>query len=339
MNPAKAWMLAARPQTLAVGIAPVVAAGGLATADGVFVGATVAAAFMCVVFLQVATNLANDYFDFAKGADTAERVGPPRATQSGFLSPKAVFWGMAVCLMLSAGAGGYLAGAAGWPVWALGAVCLVCAVGYTGGPWPLAYHGLGDLFVFVFFGPVATVGTYYVQTQRLSEDALLAGVGVGAFSTAVLIVNNLRDRETDEAAGKRTLAVLFGDKFTVGEYLACLLVALLTPLVGWLLIGWSAWMFVSALGVLSCLPPALTVLLYGKFGPPSDEASPGGAEAGVASAQPSVPSVHPSVASDDPEVPSIDRDRLNTALAMTARSVLMYGMMLATGFMAAVLWG
>ena len=332
MNPVRAWVLAARPQTLAVGVAPVSAATGIATADGVYVSAMVTASFLCVVFLQVATNLANDYFDFVKGADTAERLGPARATQTGFLSPKAVFLGMSASLMLAAGAGGYLAGAVGWPVWVLGAVCLACAVAYTGGPWPLAYHGLGDLFVFVFFGPVAVAGTYYVQAHHLSEDALLVGVGVGAFSTAVLVVNNLRDRKTDEAAGKRTLAVRFGDKFAVYEYMACLLVALLTPLAGVLLVGWSLWTFVSVLGVLSCITPALVVASCAKA-----TTAPG--KPGATAAESGVVAVESGVGGAQSRVPHTNRRELNAALAATARSVLLYGLLLATGFMSGALWG
>lgn len=316
----RAWITAIRPKTLSAGLAPVAAGFGLATAEGVFAGDVVAASFICVVFLQMATNLANDYFDFVKGADTAERLGPMRATQAGLLSPTAVFLGMSACLVLAAAAGGYLAGAAGWPVFALGAVCLACAVGYTGGPWPLAYHGLGDLFVFVFFGPVATAGSYYVQTQVLSADAILAGIGLGAFSTAILVVNNLRDRKTDAAAGKRTLAVRFGDRFAACEYLACLLVALLTPVVGLAFLGWSPWLLITLVAVLNCLKPATMVAAYAK---PSSSAGASidagpGAETGAAAR---------------------DRRELNAALAMTARCVLMYGLLLATGFMSAVLWG
>ena len=305
-SPVRVWISATRPKTLTAGLAPVAAATGLATAQGVFAGDAVAASLMCVVFLQIATNLANDYFDFVKGADTAERVGPTRATQSELLSPTAVFLGMSVCLVLAAGAGGYLAGAAGWPMFALGAVCLACAVGYTGGPRPLAYHGLGDLFVLVFFGPVATAGTYYVQTQVLSADAILAGVGLGAFSTAILTVNNLRDRETDAAAGKRTLAVRFGDRFAAYEYMACLLVALLTPVVGLAFLGWSPWLFICVFGVVSCRRPASIVAAYAKPGA---------------------------------DVGEWDRRALNPVLGMTARCVLMYGLLLAIGFMSAVLWG
>lgn len=320
-GPLWAWIQAIRPRTLSAGLAPVAAASGLATAQGIFKGDLVAASFMCVIFLQVATNLANDYFDFVKGADTDERLGPVRATQAGLLPPTEVFLAMSACLVLAAGAGGYLAGAAGWPVFALGAVCLVCAVGYTGGPWPLAYHGLGDLFVFVFFGPVAAAGTYYVLTQDISVHAILAGVGLGAFSTAILVVNNLRDRETDAAAGKRTLAVRFGDNFAVWEYMACLAVALITPVAGIAFLGWSPWMLICLVGVFNCFKPATIVAAYAK--------PVGAAQADMA----------PNPADMAPSPGSPDRRALNAALAMTARCVLMYGLLLATGFMAAVLWG
>src|SRR6185503_15872793 len=154
------------------------------------------AALAGALLIQIATNLANDYFDFVKGADTSARVGPVRVTQAGLLSPDAVKRGMIVALVAALLVGIYLVSVGGWPIVVIGLASLACAVGYTAGPFPLAYLGLGDLFVFVFFGLVAVSGTYYVQALDFSAESFLAGAAVGALSTAILVVNNLRDRTT-----------------------------------------------------------------------------------------------------------------------------------------------
>ena len=205
----QAWILATRPRTLSAAAAPVVAGSGFAAADGVFALLPALAAMVGALLIQIATNLANDYYDFVKGGDTGDRLGPVRVTQAGILPPEAVFRGMVITLALATLTGVYLAWVAGWPVIAVGLASMLMGVCYTGGPYPLSYHGLGDVFVFVFFGPVATAATYYVQAQVWSPGAIMAGAGLGAFSTAMLVVNNLRDRETDGAAGKRTLAVRY----------------------------------------------------------------------------------------------------------------------------------
>ena len=166
---------------------------------------------------------------------------------------------MLLTLALATLCGVYLAAVAGWPVIVIGLVSMAMGVGYTGGPYPLAYHGLGDAFVFVFFGPVATGATYFVQAQAWSFDALAAGVGLGFFSTAMLVVNNLRDRETDAAAGKRTLAVMFGDRFTVAQYFACLAAAAAVPLAGVGLWGWPPATLLSLVALIPCVPAARLV--------------------------------------------------------------------------------
>ena len=177
-----------------------------------------------------------------------------RVTQAGILPPRAVFRGMAVALGLATLTGVYLASVAGWPVIVIGLVSMLMAVCYTGGPYPLSYNGLGDVFVFVFFGLVATATTYYVQAQAWSADAILAGAGLGFFSTAMLVVNNLRDRETDGAAGKRTLAVRFGDRFTVIQYFACLALAASASAIGVSAMGWSRWTLLSLAGIAASAP-------------------------------------------------------------------------------------
>ncbi len=291
----QAWILATRPRTLSAAAAPVVAGSGFAAADGVFAQNPALAALLGALFIQIATNLANDYYDFVKGGDTGERVGPVRVTHAGILPPEAVFRGMMVALGLATLTGIYLASVAGWPVIAVGLVSMLMGVCYTGGPYPLSYHGLGDIFVFVFFGPVATAATYYVQAQVWSPGAILAGVGLGAFSTAMLVVNNLRDRETDGAAGKRTLAVRYGDGFTVMQYFASLTLAAVVPVAGVTVMGWSPWTLLSLAGWLPCIPAVRRVLAVLQ--------TPG----------------------------TVDRRTLNPALAMTARGVAVYGAGLGVG--------
>ncbi len=261
-GPVGAWLLAIRPRTLPAAVAPVVIGTGVASAHGVAQIAPAAAALAGALLIQIATNLANDYFDFVKGGDDEDRVGPVRVVQAGILSPEAVIRGTAVTLALATLVGAYLVWVGGVPILVIGLLALVCAVAYTGGPFPLAYHGLGDLFVFVFFGPVAVGGTYWVQARALPPDLLLAGVGIGALITAVLVVNNLRDRETDARAGKRTMAVILGETGSRIEFFLLVLVALAVPVVGWAVLGWDAWTLI-ALGVVVLLGrPMATLLTY-----------------------------------------------------------------------------
>lgn len=256
----RAWILATRPRTLTAGAAPVVAGTGFAAADGVFAQLPALAALVGALLIQVATNLANDYYDFVKGGDTGERLGPVRVTQAGILPPDAVFRGMLLTLALAFLTGVYLVWVGGWPVAVIGLVSMLMGVCYTGGPYPLSYNGLGDVFVFVFFGLLATATTYYVQAGFWSPDAILAGAGLGAMSTAMLVVNNLRDRETDGAAGKRTLAVRFGDRFTVAQYFGCLVGAIAVPAAGVAFMAWSPLTFLALGGLLPCIPASRRVL-------------------------------------------------------------------------------
>ncbi len=242
---ARVWIQAARPKTLVAAVAPVLVGAGLAAHDGVFAALPVLAALLGALLIQIGTNLANDYYDFVRGADTSERVGPVRVTQAGLLAPATVRNAMILVLAAAMVPGAYLVAAAGWSIVWIGLVSIACAVLYTGGPAPLAYHGLGDLFVFVFFGLVAVGGTYLVQAHTWPVDAWLAGAGVGALSTAVLVVNNLRDIGTDAAAGKRTLAVRLGRTGTRSEYGLLLAVAAAVPPIGVAALGWPAWSLVA----------------------------------------------------------------------------------------------
>lgn len=234
LNPWQIWVLAARPKTLPAAAAPVIVGSGVAYWEGYFQWMPALAALLAALLLQVAANLANDAFDFQRGADTAERLGPLRVTQAGLLSPRQVLAGMWVCFGLAGILGIYLFLVAGWPVIIIGLASIVAAIAYTGGPFPLGYYGLGDLAVFVFFGLAAVCGTYYVQALHMTRLAIWSSLPMGFLITAILVVNNLRDIETDRAAGKKTLAVRLGAQGTRWEYLLLCIGAYLVPLCLWL---------------------------------------------------------------------------------------------------------
>jgi len=223
------WLLAIRPKTLPAAVVPVLIGSAVAFSNGVFSALPALAALAGALFLQIGSNLANDVYDFKKGADTAERVGPTRVTQAGLLSAKQVLSGMWTVFALATLVGVYLVWVGGWPIVAIGLSSIVAAIAYTGGPFPLGYKGLGELFVFLFFGVIAVSGTYYVQAGALSPTAVLAGIPIGLLCANILVVNNVRDIETDRKAGKRTLAARFGRKFGVGMYLVFLTVSLGIP--------------------------------------------------------------------------------------------------------------
>ena len=244
---ARAWLLAVRPRTLAVAVGPVAVGTAVAFVGGDAAWAPALAALVGALLLQIGCNFANDVYDSEKGADSDARLGPPRAVQLGLLAPAQMKRGMAVAFGLACAVGLYLASVAGWPVIAIGLVSIVVAVAYTGGPYPLGYHGLGDLAVFVIFGLVAVVGTEYVQSLRFSSAALAASLPVGLLATAVLVVNNLRDVDTDRAAGKRTLAVKIGARGARAEY-TLLLCGSYLSLPGFLLLGdRSVWVLLPCL--------------------------------------------------------------------------------------------
>lgn len=208
-----AWLSAVRPGTLGAALGPVIVGSAFADVDGRLHGPTMLAAAAVALFIQIGTNLHNDYSDFTRGADTDARVGPARATQRGWLSRRALERAVVVSFALAATAGAYLIARVGWPALAIGLFSMVGALAYTGGPRPLGYLGLGDAMVMLFFGVVAVSGTYFVHTGTVSSSVLCCSVALGAFATAILVVNNLRDRTTDAPAGKRTLVVRFGARF------------------------------------------------------------------------------------------------------------------------------
>ncbi len=240
-TPPRAWILAARPKTLPAAVVPVVVGSALALADGVFVLPAALAALLVALLLQIGANLANDVFDFRSGADTAERLGPTRVTQSGLIAPERVLAGTIAVVALAAACGLYLVWRGGWPILALGLLAIAATFAYTAGPLPLGYNGLGEVFVLLFFGVVAVAGTYYVQARELTPLALALSLPVGGPVTAILVVNNLRDLETDRAAGKRTLAVRLGRRATRREYAALVTLPYLILPILWLAGLLSAW--------------------------------------------------------------------------------------------------
>ena len=215
------WIMAVRPRTLAASVAPVIVGTAVAESIGAFRPVAALLALFSSVFIQIGTNLANDYSDFKRGAD-AERVGPQRVTQSGLVQPAMVKRAAWIAFGIAMALGLALALIAGWPIVVIGVVSIAAGWLYTGGPWPLGYHGLGDLFVFLFFGLVATCGTVYAQALEVPPQAWAAGAAMGALSTAILVVNNLRDRATDAKVGKNTLAVKMGARATRIEYVVLL---------------------------------------------------------------------------------------------------------------------
>lgn len=229
MNRIGIWLHAARPKTLWAAFAPVMIGTAMAYSDGAFHAPAALAALLGALLIQVGTNFCNDYADFKKGADTAERQGPLRVTQAGLIAPRTMLAATAGVYALACIAGIYLVFRCGWPLLAVGALSIAAGIGYTAGPFPFGYRGWGDAFVLVFFGPVAVAGTYYVQALRVPLAPVLAGLAPGFLAVAILVVNNLRDVDEDTRTGKRTLAVRFGRSFARREYLLCLLAAALTP--------------------------------------------------------------------------------------------------------------
>ncbi|MGW8192951.1 MAG: 1,4-dihydroxy-2-naphthoate polyprenyltransferase [Desulforhopalus sp.] len=233
------WLLAIRPKTLPAAVGPVAVGVAAAVADGFFAFFPALGCLAGAMLLQIGVNLANDYFDYRNDIDSEERLGPVRVTQSGLISPAAVKTAMIVSLALAALVFFSLALVGGRAVVVIGVASLLAALAYSGGPYPLASNGLGELFVFIFFGLVAVGGTYYIQTGRLTPTAMLAAVPPGLLITAIMVVNNLRDIGTDRKAGKRTLAVILGRSRTILGYRLLLLFSYLVPPV--LFLSGSLW--------------------------------------------------------------------------------------------------
>ncbi len=225
-----AWIGAARPRTLPAAVVPVVVGLALAAREEPLDVGVAAVTLLAAILIQIGTNLANDYYDFVAGADTSERLGPRRITQAGLAAPATVRAAAFVTLGAAAVAGAWLVAVGGWPILLIGMASLIAAVAYTGGPYPLAYHGLGDVFVFVFFGVIAVNGTVLLQTGEVSALSLAVSLPVACLATAILVVNNLRDIATDARAGKRTLAVRIGAAATRLQYAALVAVPFVAAL-------------------------------------------------------------------------------------------------------------
>lgn len=220
------------------------------------------AALVGAVLIQIGTNFANDYFDFKKGADQHQRLGPTRMTQAGLIKPDSMRTAAIIFFSLALLVGIYLVWRGGWPIAVIGLLSILFGIMYTGGPYPLGYHGLGEIFVLVFFGPVAVGGTYYVQALDINSIVLLAGLSPGLFSVAILTVNNLRDVESDKLTGKKTLAVRFGKTFARVQYLASIAVATLLPIFFCLTTHRHFFSLISLLVLPAAIPAIKTV--FGK---------------------------------------------------------------------------
>lgn len=234
------WLLASRPKTLPAAAVPVIVGAAVALSEGVFRWGPAGAALIAALLIQIGTNFANDVFDYQKGADTSDRLGPLRVTQAGLLKPNEVLFGTIVTFGLAAFIGLYLVWLGGWPILVIGLLSIAAGLAYTGGPFPFGYKGLGDLFVFIFFGPVAVCGTYYVQAESVSPVAYWASLPIGLLATAILVVNNLRDIDSDRQSGKKTLAVRLGATGARVEYILLLSGAYLVPVgMGLLNLQWA----------------------------------------------------------------------------------------------------
>jgi 1,4-dihydroxy-2-naphthoate polyprenyltransferase len=260
------WALAARPRTLPAAVAPVLVGSALAVSEDDFRALAFVAALVGSVFIQIGTNLANDYSDARRGADSEDRLGPVRVTAGGLMPPRRVLVGTYVAFGIAVAAGVYLAAVAGWELLVVGALSIAAGVLYTGGPRPYGYAGLGELFVFLFFGLVAVNGSYYVHTEQLSWEALGLSLPVGLLAAAILVVNNVRDIDTDRRAGKHTLAVKLGRDRTRLLFTAMVITAFAAPAATWAFGGLTAWLLLT-LAALPLVPPLIETVSSRTDGP------------------------------------------------------------------------
>ncbi|MGA1867345.1 MAG: 1,4-dihydroxy-2-naphthoate polyprenyltransferase [bacterium] len=249
------WMLASRPKTLPAAASPVIIGSAMAFSDGKFHALSALAALIGALLIQIGTNFANDYFDFVKGTDTEERIGPMRVTQAGLIRPETIRRAFILIFSLVFLIALYLFWRAGWVILLIAFLSILSGILYTGGPLPLGYIGLGDLWVLIFFGPVAVGGTYFVQALEITPVVILAGLSPGFISMAILTVNNLRDVNTDRRARKKTLAVRFGENFARIEYLLSILIASLIPVYLVLITKNHPFSLAALLTIVIALPP------------------------------------------------------------------------------------
>ncbi len=249
MSKFDAWILASRPRTLAASVVPVIVGSSIAIRDGLFQPLAAFIALLCSILIQVGTNYVNDLFDFLHGTDKKDRVGPQRAVASEIISVHEMKLGIYFSFGLSFVLGMYLVSIGGWFILFLGVISILAGIAYTAGPFPLAYNGLGDIAVFIFFGFVGTVGTYYAQSLTITRMVFWSSVPVGALITNILVVNNYRDREEDRSNGKNTLAVIFGEKFTRLQYLTFMIVSYAILFVVYFTYKKSFWIFLPLLSL------------------------------------------------------------------------------------------
>ncbi|MEX0722956.1 MAG: 1,4-dihydroxy-2-naphthoate polyprenyltransferase [Gracilimonas sp.] len=241
------WIEAARPQTLAAAIVPVMVGASLAFESEILNWTNTTVALVCAMLIQIGTNFANDYFDFVKGSDTDERIGFRRATAAGLITPQQMLNATILTMALAFFLGLYLVWSAGWIILVIGLLSLLFGILYTGGPFPLGYNGLGDVFVFLFFGIVAVMTTYYINALEWSEGSFWASLAVGALCVNILVVNNLRDVEQDKISGKKTLGVLFGERVLKIEYTFMVFLAYVIPPHFSVQMDYGAWIFLPLL--------------------------------------------------------------------------------------------
>jgi 1,4-dihydroxy-2-naphthoate octaprenyltransferase len=258
-SPLQVWLMAARPKTLGAAIAPVLLGTAMAYEASALHWPAALCALLGAVLIQVGVNYHNDYTDFVKGTDTEDRVGPTRVTQAGYVAPETMRRATIVVFALAVLAGVYLIVRGGWPVLLIGVLSIASAVLYTAGPYSLADTGLADLFVLIFFGPVAVGGTFYVQALTITWPVIVAGLGPGLLSEGILLVNNIRDLEGDRAAGKRTVPVRLGRRVGVMLYGACVIGAALVPVVLYALLGAHPWVLMAVPVVLLAAAPMRTL--------------------------------------------------------------------------------
>ena len=260
------WILASRPNTLTAAIAPVILGSSFAFQAESFNLLIFIIVLITAMLIQVGTNFVNDLFDYINGADNENRLGPDRALQKGLLSKSEIESAIFFVFTLSIILGLYLALIGGWPIIIIGSSSILFGFLYTSGPYPLAYNGLGDIFVFIFFGIISVSGTYYLHTNQFSIESIILGAATGAISTGILVVNNLRDIDNDRECGKNTLAVLLGKKITKAEYLLLMIIAYIIPIYIFSILGYKSSIFI----VYFTLPIAVQLVLQVFFKEGSD---------------------------------------------------------------------
>jgi 1,4-dihydroxy-2-naphthoate octaprenyltransferase len=272
--PLRIWAMAARPRTLPAAVAPVLVGTALAGSEGTFRPLAFIAALVGSVFIQIGTNLSNDYSDARRGADTEDRLGPVRVTARGLVAPRQVLLATWLAFAVAVAAGSYLIALTGWELLAVGVASILAGVLYTGGPRPYGYEGLGELFVFLFFGVVAVVGSYYVQTEELRALAFELAVPIGLLAASILMVNNVRDIDTDARAGKRTLAVRLGRERARRLYTGTLLLAYVATVAIVVSGEGSAWLLLACAS-LALVPPLTRAVATRVDGPALNRALAG----------------------------------------------------------------